>query len=108
MNAALLTAPAFAGPGVADQAAIAEAARLINAAQHPVVLLGLLASREANANAARSFIKRADLPVVGTYQAAGAVSEQLAGPFRRPGRAGHEPAGGPVAGGGGPGHHHRL
>jgi len=77
MQPRLLTAPAFAGPGVADPAAIREAARLINAAQHPVVLLGLLASREANANAARGFIKHADLPVVGTYQAAGAVSEQL-------------------------------
>ena len=77
MNATLLTAPAFAGQGVADQAAIAEAARLISAAKNPVVLLGLLASREVNANAVRSLIKRADLPVVGTYQAAGAVSERL-------------------------------
>jgi len=77
MNATLLTAPAFAGQGVADQAAITEAARLISAAKNPVVLLGLLASRDVNANAVRSLIKRADLPVVGTYQAAGAVSEQL-------------------------------
>src|SRR5580704_4208024 len=41
----LLLAPAFSGQGPADGAAIREAARLINAAQTPVVLLGLLASK---------------------------------------------------------------
>ena len=41
----VLAPPAFAGPGTADRAAIAEAARLVNAAENPVVLLGLLASQ---------------------------------------------------------------
>src|ERR1700758_2695530 len=37
----VLAPPAFSGPGPADQAALTEAARLINAAENPVVLLGL-------------------------------------------------------------------
>src|SRR6201993_2177442 len=46
-----LPAPAFAGLGPADGAAIKEAARLINSASNPVVLLGMLASKPANAQA---------------------------------------------------------
>src|SRR5580693_1856269 len=37
-----LSLPVFAGPGPADSKAIKEAARLINAADNPVVLLGML------------------------------------------------------------------
>jgi acetolactate synthase-1/2/3 large subunit len=69
--------PAFFGPGCADMAALEEAARLINRAENPVVLLGLLASRPSDAEAIRSFIAEEDLPVVGTFQAAGAVGAQL-------------------------------
>src|SRR6266566_2421217 len=43
-----LPAPAFAGFGPADGAAIKEAARLTNAASNPVVLLGMLASKPTN------------------------------------------------------------
>jgi acetolactate synthase I/II/III large subunit len=68
-----LPAPAFAGLGPADGAAIKEAARLINTASNPVVLLGMLASKPANAEALQSFIAKNNLPVVGTFQAAGAV-----------------------------------
>src|SRR4030081_3607663 len=57
-----LTAPAFAGPGPADGAAITEAARLINAASNPVMLLGMLASKPANAQALRTFISKTNLP----------------------------------------------
>jgi hypothetical protein len=46
-----LTPPAFGGPGPADGAALVKAARLINSAENPVVLLGMLASRPANADA---------------------------------------------------------
>jgi acetolactate synthase-1/2/3 large subunit len=73
----LLTPPRFSGLGPADSAALTEAARLINAAHNPVVLLGLLASRPANAAAIRDFLARTDLPVVGTFQAAGAVAAHM-------------------------------
>jgi acetolactate synthase I/II/III large subunit len=72
-----LPAPAFAGLGPADGAAIKEAARLINAASNPVVLLGMLASKPANAQALQTFISKNNLPVVGTFQAAGAVGAML-------------------------------
>ncbi|HEY4813780.1 MAG TPA: acetolactate synthase AlsS [Chthoniobacterales bacterium] len=73
----VVSMPAFAGLGPADSAAIAEAARLINSADNPVVLLGLLASKPANAAALRDFIGKNHLPVVGTFQAAGAVAAHL-------------------------------
>jgi acetolactate synthase-1/2/3 large subunit len=67
-----LPAPPFAGLGPADGAAIKEAARLINAASSPVVLLGMLASKPTNTKALERFVSKASLPVVGTFQAAGA------------------------------------
>ena len=67
-----LPAPAFAGQGPADGAAIREAVRLINAASNPVVLLGMLASKPTNTKALENFVSRANLAVVGTFQAAGA------------------------------------
>jgi acetolactate synthase-1/2/3 large subunit len=54
-----------------------EAARLINGAQRPVVLLGLSASRPENAEAVRSLLRKTRIPVVGTFQAAGTVSSDL-------------------------------
>jgi acetolactate synthase-1/2/3 large subunit len=72
-----LPEPAFAGLGPADGKAIAEAARLISAAKNPVVLVGMLASRPANAKALQSFLTEGRLPVVGTFQAAGAVGAPL-------------------------------
>ncbi|MBV8414273.1 MAG: acetolactate synthase AlsS [Verrucomicrobia bacterium] len=72
----VLPMPAYSRLGPADSAAIAEATRLINSAENPVVLLGLLASKPANALAVRDFIGR-HLPVVGTFQAAGAVAAHL-------------------------------
>jgi thiamine pyrophosphate-dependent acetolactate synthase large subunit-like protein len=56
-------------PGPADSAAIAEAARLINSAENPVVLLGLLASKPSNALVLRDFIGRNHLPVVALFWA---------------------------------------
>jgi acetolactate synthase-1/2/3 large subunit len=73
----VLRMPAFAGLGPADSGAIAEAARLIGSAENPVVLLGLLASKPGNANALRGFIGNNHLPVLGTFQAAGAVAAHL-------------------------------
>jgi hypothetical protein len=72
-----LTPPTFAGLGPADGKAIAEAARLINAAKNPIVLVGMLASRPANAKVLQSFLTNGRLPIVGTFQAAGAVGAPL-------------------------------
>ena len=89
----VLAPPAFAGPGTADRAAIAEAARLVNAAENPVVLLGLLASKPANAEAVREFVGRNNLPVVGTFQSAGALSAHLLENFGgRIGQLANQPA----------------
>ena len=68
-----LIMPAFSGLGPADGAASREAARLINAATNPVVLLGMLASKPANAEPLQAFVRKNNLAVVGTFQAAGAV-----------------------------------
>src|SRR6266404_124789 len=88
-----LPAPAFAGLGPADSAAIKEAARLINAASNPVVLLGMLASKPANAQALQTFIGKNNLPVVGTFQAAGAVGAMLFDNFGgRVGQLANQPA----------------
>ncbi len=63
------------GPGT--RASLEEAARIIRAGQRPVVLLGMLASRPENADAVREFLRKTQLPVVGTFQAAGTVSHDL-------------------------------
>jgi acetolactate synthase I/II/III large subunit len=73
----LLTPPSYSGAGPADAAAIKEAGGLINQAKRPVVLLGLLASKPANATAVHEFVESGKLAVVGTFQAAGAVSANL-------------------------------
>ena len=88
-----LPAPAYGGLGPADGAAIKAAARLINEASNPVVLLGMLASRPANAQALQTFISENNLPVVGTFQAAGAVGAMMFGNFGgRVGQLANQPA----------------
>jgi acetolactate synthase-1/2/3 large subunit len=88
-----LQAPAFAGLGQADAIATKEAARLINAASNPVVLLGMLASKPANARALQTFIRRNNLAAVGTFQAAGAVGAMLFDNFGgRVGQLANQPA----------------
>jgi acetolactate synthase-1/2/3 large subunit len=89
----VLPMPAFSGLGPADSAALAEAARLINTTENPVVLLGLLASKPINAAAVRQFLERNNLPVVGTFQAAGAVgAHQLENFGGRVGQLANQPA----------------
>jgi acetolactate synthase I/II/III large subunit len=89
----LLTPPSYSGAGPADAAAIKEASRLINQAKRPVVLLGLLASKPANAAAVHEFVKSGKLAVVGTFQAAGAVSANLFVNFGgRVGQVNNQPA----------------
>src|ERR1700733_4697582 len=65
---------AFAGQGRAAERSLCEAARLINSAKSPVILLGLMASKPNCADAIRTLLSTTTLPVVGTFQAAGAVS----------------------------------
>ena len=88
-----LPAPPFGGLGVADRTAVNEAVRLINNATNPVVLLGMLASRPANSAALQAFISKGNLPVVGTFQAAGAVGAMLFDNFGgRVGQLANQPA----------------
>src|SRR5262249_55226285 len=68
-------APAVLGP--ADGAAIAAAAAVINRADRPIVLLGLLASQPRTAEAVRALLARTKLPVVCTFQGAGVVPREL-------------------------------
>ena len=63
------------GPGNRDSLGVA--AQIINAAQRPVILLGLAASRPENAEAVRMLLRKTHVPVVGTFQAAGSVSNDL-------------------------------
>lgn len=92
-DGALLSPPAFSGSGPADGRALAEAARLINAAKTPVVLLGLLASKPVSAVAVQDFVGLNNLPVVGTFQAAGAISAHLFETFGgRVGQIANQPA----------------
>lgn len=67
----------FLAMGPADQTGIEEAARLLNRAKKPVVLLGLLASKPENAVAVHELVASGKLPAVGTFQAAGSISQQL-------------------------------
>ena len=67
--------------GGAPADVVAEAARLLKTAKRPVMLLGMLASRPDVAEAVRAFVRQTGVPVVGTYQAAGAVSEELVDRF---------------------------
>jgi len=66
----------FVEQGPAARKSLSEAARLINSAKSPVLLLGLLASKPKCADAIRNLLSTTTLPVVGTFQAAGAVSHQ--------------------------------
>lgn len=68
--------PIALGPGPHDE--IEKAARLINAARAPVMLLGMMASEPRNAAAVRRMLKKAPLPCVCTYQATGMVPETQA------------------------------
>jgi acetolactate synthase-1/2/3 large subunit len=68
-------APPRLGPADAD--AVAAAAALINSAERPVLLLGLLASQPRAAGAVRSLLAGTKLPVVCTFQGAGVVPREL-------------------------------
>jgi acetolactate synthase-1/2/3 large subunit len=67
----------FIGQGPAPERSLREAARLINSAESPVILLGLMASKPQCGEAIRNLLRRTTLPVVGTFQAAGSISQEL-------------------------------
>lgn len=50
-------------------------ARLLSQAKNPILLLGLMASQPANAQAIRHLLNRSKIPVTSTYQAAGVVDQ---------------------------------
>src|SRR5258708_7702042 len=67
----------FTEQGRAAEESLREAARRINSAKAPVVFLGLMASKPKAADAIHAFLNACSMPVVGTFQAAGAISQQL-------------------------------
>jgi acetolactate synthase I/II/III large subunit len=79
--------------GGAAEASLREAASLINSGKTPVVFLGLMASKQKAADAIRAFLNGCSMPVVGTFQAAGAVSHHLVPYFAgRVGQIANQPA----------------
>lgn len=69
------TGPILPGPAAAE--AVAEAARLIDAAAFPVLFIGLNGSRPAPAAAIRRLLQRFPLATVCTYEGAGVISREL-------------------------------
>lgn len=66
----------FVEQGPAPKTSLIEAARLINSAKSPVIFLGLMASKPKSVEAIHDLLRTTALPVVGTFQAAGAVSRE--------------------------------
>ena len=62
--------------GAGDPEAIAEAARRINAAEGPVLFLGMLASQPGSAMAIRHLLDQTPIPVVSTFQGTGIVPKE--------------------------------
>jgi acetolactate synthase-1/2/3 large subunit len=76
-NCEALTGFSRPGFGSGSRDSLEEAARIINGSQRAVILLGLLSSKPENADAVRAFMRKTNIPAVGTFQAAGAVSADL-------------------------------
>jgi acetolactate synthase-1/2/3 large subunit len=62
--------------GAAAKRSLSDAARVIDSAKSPVVLLGLMASKPQFSEAIRGLLTSTTFPVVGTFQAAGAISRE--------------------------------
>jgi len=79
--------------GAAAKRSLSDAARLIDSAKSPVVLLGLMASKPKFSEAIRRLLTSSTFPVVGTFQAAGAISgEEFAYFGGRVGQIANQPA----------------
>lgn len=63
--------------GPADSKTVAAAAALINGAERPLLILGLLASQPGPAEAVRTLLAKTKLPLVCTYQGAGVVPREF-------------------------------
>ncbi len=61
----------------AMQEKIQSAAEIIDQAKFPVLMLGMVASKAPNTKALREFLRQFKLPVVATFEAAGAISKDL-------------------------------
>lgn len=70
----VLTSARSPKQGAADEDAIKEAAAEIRNAKRPVILLGMMASRPENVDAIRALVADCNIPVVSTFQAAGALN----------------------------------
>ena len=62
--------------GAAAKRSLSDAARLIDSAKSPVVFLGLMASKPKFSAAIHNLLGTTTFPVVGTFQAAGAISRE--------------------------------
>ncbi|OAT38052.1 acetolactate synthase AlsS [Proteus myxofaciens] len=62
--------------GGASSEAIKEAIKMVSQAKNPVILIGLQASFPENALAFQKLLDTCPLPIVGTYQSAGAITEK--------------------------------
>ncbi|MEQ9843135.1 acetolactate synthase AlsS [Pectobacterium brasiliense] len=76
-----VSSPVLACPNLpllngAPHSDVAEAAKRLRQAKNPVLLLGLMASQQENAQALRRFLHHSKLPVTSTYQAAGVIDQQ--------------------------------
>lgn len=79
--------------GAAARRSLSDAARLIDSAKSPVVLLGLMASKPKFSEAIRRLLTSTTFPVVGTFQAAGAISREKFAYFGgRVGQIANQPA----------------
>ncbi|KAF3761064.1 acetolactate synthase [Cryphonectria parasitica EP155] len=72
-------AHAFIPPayGPSSEAALAEAAKLISQAKFPVLFLGMRGADQNVVDAVHGFLRKYPIPVVETFQAAGAISQEL-------------------------------
>lgn len=73
--------PAPAVAGAAPAGVVEAAARRIQGAQQPVLLLGLEASRAENTAAVRRLLEHFPMPTIETFEAAGVLSRDLAKHF---------------------------
>ncbi|GJO05315.1 acetolactate synthase AlsS [Mycobacterium marinum] len=80
-TAAIVRPTRVAPLGAAPPESIAEAAKLIRAAERPVLFVGLRVGDPAPCAALRALLAATDLPVVETFQAAGVVSRELENRF---------------------------
>ncbi|KAI9844777.1 MAG: hypothetical protein M1837_005310 [Sclerophora amabilis] len=70
---------AFVAPlyGLASDAGLQQACRLIEGAKLPVLFLGMRSADPSTVHSIRAFLRRHPMPVVETFQAAGAISKDL-------------------------------